>query len=414
MVEFERFTLDNGLRVIFHKDTTTPMVVVNTLYDVGARDENPDRTGFAHLFEHLMFGGSVNIPNFDRPLELAGGNNNAFTTNDLTNYYDILPAQNIETALWLESDRMLSLAFTEKSLKIQKNVVIEEFKQNYLNQPYGDLWLELSPLAYQKHPYQWTTIGKSIDHIKNSTMEEVKSFFNKYYHPGNAIITIAGNLEFENVKMLVNKWYADIPGKEKIIRKLPKEPQQNEFRTKTIVRDVPSDMYIYAFKMPGKAEKDFPAVDLISDVLGHGKTSRLNRHLRKNLELASDIESYVTGTLDTGLLIIMVQPDEAATLEEIDMEIWTVLEKLKASSIYEDELNKIVNKVKTSKAFEEQGILNKSIILSMFELMGDADLINTEIKEYEKVTPDDIQRVARRILNPKNCSRLIIQSKDHA
>jgi len=210
MIKFDRFTLGNGLRVLFHKDVTTPMAVVNTLYDVGAKDETESKTGFAHLFEHLMFGGSLNIPEFDTPLQLAGGENNAFTSNDVTNYYEVLPKQNIETALWLESDRMLSLAFTEKSLEVQRSVVIEEFKQRYLNQPYGDVWLEMRPLAYQKHPYKWATIGKELKHIEDATMDDVKAFFKKHYCPSNAILTIAGNFELHEVKQMVDKWYSDI------------------------------------------------------------------------------------------------------------------------------------------------------------------------------------------------------------
>ncbi|RFC54382.1 M16 family metallopeptidase [Brumimicrobium aurantiacum] len=411
MVEFKRFKLDNGLRVIFHKDVTTPMAVVNTLYDVGARDESPERTGFAHLFEHLMFGGSVNIPNFDGPLQEAGGSNNAFTSNDVTNYYDVVPAQNLETALWLESDRMLSLAFTEKSLEVQRSVVIEEFKQRYLNQPYGDLWLEFRPLAYKVHPYQWATIGKNIEHIQEATMEEVKDFFNTHYHPGNAILCIAGNLELEEVKRLVNKWFADIPSKEKKVRNLPEEPKQTEFRTKTIEREVPSDVYTYGFKMPGKGQDGYYEADLISDVLGRGKSSRLYKRLKKELELVTEISAYVMGSLDTGLLIISVHPSDDATLEQIDKEIWKIIEELKSNLIEQSELEKIINKVKTTKAFSEQGVLNKSMALAMNELLGDANLINTETEEYEKITVEDLQKKANEILQKTNCSQLIIKAK---
>ncbi len=411
MIQFERFTLDNGLRVIFHKDTTTPMAVVNTLYDVGARDESPERTGFAHLFEHLMFGGSINIPNFDNPLEQAGGNNNAFTSNDLTNYYDVLPAQNIETALWLESDRMLSLAFTEKSLEIQRSVVIEEFKQRYLNQPYGDIWLEFSPLAYKVHPYHWTTIGKNIEHIKEATMEEVKAFFKTHYHPGNAILCIGGNLEFEEVRRLVEKWYGDIPARKKKPRNLPQEPPQTEFRTKTIVREVPSDMVLYGYKMPGKNQKDYYTSDLISDILGHGKSSRLYKELKKKQELVTEIGAYITGALDTGLLIISAQPSDGVSIKKIDEEIQKVIQNLTTKPIEKTELEKYINKVKTSNAFEGQEILNRCMDLSIYELMGDAQLINSETAEYEKITIEDIQRVSKNILQKTNCSQLIIKAK---
>ncbi|PKR81400.1 peptidase M16 [Brumimicrobium salinarum] len=411
MVKFERFELDNGLRVIFHKDVTTPMAVVNTLYDVGARDESPERTGFAHLFEHLMFGGSINIPNFDGPLQEAGGNNNAFTSNDMTNYYDVVPVQNIETALWLESDRMLSLAFTDKSLEVQRSVVIEEFKQRYLNQPYGDLWLEFRPLAYKVHPYQWATIGKNIEHIEEATMEEVKDFFHTHYHPGNAILCIAGNLELEEVKRLVGKWYGDIPAREKKVRNLPQEPKQTEFRTKTIEREVPSDLYTYGFKMAGKGQQGYYEADLISDVLGRGKSSRLYKRLKKELELVTEINAYVMGSMDPGLLMLSVHPSDGTTLEEIDTEIWKVLEELKSTPIEASELEKIINKVKTTKAFSEQGVLNTSIALCMNELLGDANLINTETEEYEKVNVEGIQTHAQNILQKTNCTQLIIKAK---
>ena len=411
MVEFDRFELDNGLRVIFHKDVTTPMAVVNTLFDVGARDESPERTGFAHLFEHLMFGGSINIPNFDGPLQDAGGSNNAFTSNDITNYYDVVPVQNLETALWLESDRMLSLAFTEKSLEVQRSVVIEEFKQRYLNQPYGDLWLEFRPLAYQVHPYRWATIGKNIEHIQEATMEEVKGFFKTHYHPGNAILCIAGNLELEEVKRLVTKWYGDIPAQKKKVRNLPQEPKQTEFRTKTIEREVPSDVYTYGFKMVGKGQEGFYEADLISDILGRGNSSRLYKRLKKDLEFVTEINAYVMGSTDTGMLVLSIHPSDGVTLEQIDEELWKILEELKSTLVEKPELEKIINKVKTSKAFSEQGVLNKSMALSINELMGDANLINTETSAYEKVTVEGIQEQAKQIFQKTNCSQLIIKAK---
>lgn len=411
MVTFERFTLDNGLRVIFHQDKTTPMAVVNTLYDVGARDEDPNRTGFAHLFEHLMFGGSINIPNFDGPLQKAGGTNNAFTNNDITNYYNVLPVQNIETALWLESDRMLSLAFTEKSLEVQRSVVIEEFKQRYLNQPYGDLWLELRPLAYKVHPYQWATIGKNMIHIEEATMEEVKAFFKKYYHPGNAILCIAGNLELEEVKNLVEKWYGDIPAREKHVRDIPTEPKQTEFRTKTIVRDVPSDLYTYAFKTPSRFDKDFFATSLLTDILGRGKSSRLYKRLKKELELVTEVSAYATGSVDPGLLTVSIHPSDNITLEQIDEEFWKILNEVREELVNETELIKNLNKFKTTKAFAEQGVMQRSLSLCVYEWLGDAELINTDMNSYEQVTTEDIQKVARDILNKENCSQLIIKAK---
>ena len=338
MIQFEKFTLSNGLKVIFHKDPTTPLAVINTLFDVGARDESPDKTGFAHLFEHLMFGGSINIEDFDAPLQNAGGESNAFTSNDITNYYNIIPAQNIETALWLESDRLLSLAFTEKSLETQRSVVIEEFKQRYLNQPYGDVWLELRPLAYTTHPYQWTTIGKEIKHIEDASMEDVKSFFYKHYTPSNAIVCIAGNFELDYVKQIMEKWYGDIPSGIKPARILPLEPKQEIFREKTIESKVPSNAFYYAFKMAEKKSFEYYVTDLLSDALGRDKSSKLYISLQKELKLVTEIHCYITGSLDNGLLIIEGKIAPGETFEKIDSEIWKVLEELKNKLLSDSDL----------------------------------------------------------------------------
>lgn len=410
MIEFERFELENGLKVIFHQDVTTPMAVVNVLYDVGARDEQESKTGFAHLFEHLMFGGSVNIPEFDTPLQNAGGENNAFTSNDITNYYDILPAQNIETALWLESDRMLSLAFTPKSLEVQRSVVIEEFKQRYLNQPYGDVWLELRPLVYKEHPYKWATIGKEISHIEDATMDDVKAFFKKHYHPSNAILGVSGNFTLDEVKELVEKWFADIPANEKSVRKLPDEPQQTDYREKTINRKVPSDAFYYAFRMTGRSNPDYYATDVLSDVLGRDKSSRLYKKLKKELELVSDINAYITGSFDDGLLMISGKLSEGKTFEELDNELWPVLNELRTRALEQDELNRILNKIRTSKEFGEQGLLNRTMNLCIYELLGDAEMINEESERYHSVSSEDLQRIANDILIKNNCSLLKVKA----
>lgn len=410
MIEFERFTLENGLKVIFHKDPTTPLAVVNTLYDVGARDEDPSKTGFAHLFEHLMFGGSVHIPDFDAPLQHAGGESNAFTSNDITNYYDVLPAQNIETALWLESDRMLSLAFTPKSLETQRNVVIEEFKQRYLNQPYGDVWLKLRPLAYHAHPYQWATIGKEIKHIEDAQMEDVKAFFAKYYNPSNAILCIAGNFELEQVKTLVNKWYGDIPSGLKPARILPAEPQQTEFREQIIERNVPSDAFYYAFKMPERKSPDYYIADILSDALGRDKSSRLYVKIQKELKLVTEIGAYITGSLDDGLLIISGKLSPDVTFQQLDDALWIVLNEIKETTISDIELARLKNKIKTAKAFQEQGLLNRAMNLCLFELLGDAEGVNQEALIYSEIEPKHIQTVAKQLLNQSNCSLLKVKT----
>lgn len=410
MVHFDRFTLSNGLKVIFHKDTTTPMAVVNTLYDIGARDEDESKTGFAHLFEHLMFGGSINIPDFDAPLQNAGGESNAFTSNDITNYYDVIPKQNIETALWLESDRMLSLAFTEKSLEVQRNVVIEEFKQRYLNQPYGDVWLELRPLAYEVHPYKWATIGKELKHIEDATMEDVKAFFKKYYTPSNAILCIAGNFELDEIKQLVEKWYGAIPSGLKPARILPKEPIQKAYKEKTIERHVPTDAFYYAFKMPERRHPDFYVADLLSDALGRDKSSRLYVKLKKELQLVSEISAYIMGSLDEGLLIVSGKLNDGITFEQLDEALWQTLEELKNHPLSEEELHRLLIKIRTSKEFQEQGLLNRAMNLCTFELLGDADGINQEAALFNAITSTDIQAISRSILNKKNCSLLKVKA----
>jgi predicted Zn-dependent peptidase len=412
MVKFNRFELDNGLRIIHHEDNTTPMVVVNTLYDVGAKDEDVNRTGFAHLFEHLMFGGSVNIPDFDVPLQKAGGQSNAFTSNDITNYYNILPAENLETALWLESDRMLSLAFTEKSLKVQKEVVIEEFKQRYLNQPYGDVWLELRPLAYLKHPYRWATIGQKIEHIADATMQEVKDFFHHHYAPNNAVLTVAGNVSLEKTKELINKWYTNIPSRKIAKRNLPIEPKQTKFRTKTIERDVPNDAFYYAFKMPGKYENHYHTLDLISDILGRGKSSRLYQKLKKECEYVSEINAFITGAFEQGLLIISGFLKKEVNILTVEEEIFKIIGTLKSTKIDDDELEKIINKVKTTKIFGEINVLPRAMELSLCELLGDAELMNKEINLYENITVSAIQEAAKSFLSKTNCSRLLIKSNN--
>lgn len=414
MIEFEKFKLDNGLTVLFHRDITTPMAVVNTLYDVGARDESEDKTGFAHLFEHLMFGGSIHIPEFDTPLQQAGGENNAFTSNDITNYYNVLPGNNLETALWLESDRMLSLAFTPKSLEVQRNVVIEEFKQRYLNQPYGDVWLELRPLAYKVHPYKWATIGKEIRHIEDAKMEDVRAFFQKYYVPSNAILCIAGNFELDFIKEVVTKWYGDIPSGKKPHRILPAEPQQEEYREKIIERNVPTDAFYYAFKMPERRDPSYYITDLLSDALGREKSSRLYVALKKEQQLVSSISAYITGSIDHGLLVISGKLNDGKTFEELDKALWEVLELTKNKQMSSEELERLKIKIQTEKAFAEQGLLNRAMNLCSFELLGDANGINEEKEIYQAINTEHIQEIANAILIRTNCSLLKVKAKKDA
>ncbi|MDB5025392.1 MAG: insulinase family protein [Mucilaginibacter sp.] len=407
MVKFNRFTLDNGLRVIVHEDHTTPMAVLNILYDVGARDEDPGQTGFAHLFEHLMFGGSVNIPQYDEPLQRVGGENNAFTSNDVTNYYITLPAANIETAFWLESDRMLSLAFSEKSLEVQRNVVIEEFKQRYLNQPYGDVWLRLRPLVYKKHPYQWATIGKEIKHIEDARIEDVKAFFKKHYNPQNAIMVVGGDINAEQVKQLAEKWFAPIPAGEKYHRSLPQEPEQQKERRETVTAKVPlNDVYI-AFHMPGRLEEGYYEIDLVSDILSRGNSSRLHRTLVKDKQLFSEIHAYNMGSFDRGIFVIEGKPLENVTIETAEAAIWEELEKLKQQPVPANELTKVKNKTESTMVFSEMSLLDKAMNLAQFELLGDADWLNKETDKYLAITSEQIQKQAQAIFRKDNASTLI-------
>jgi zinc protease len=407
MVKFNRFILDNGLRVIVHEDHTTPMAVLNILYDVGARDENPEQTGFAHLFEHLMFGGSVNIPSYDEPLQRVGGENNAFTSNDITNYYITLPSANLETAFWLESDRMLSLAFSKKSLEVQRNVVIEEFKQRYLNQPYGDVWLKLRPLVYKRHPYRWATIGEKIKHIEDAKIEDVKAFFKKHYNPQNAIMVVGGDVTLAQVKELSEKWFAPIPAGEKYHRNLPQEPEQHDERRETVTAKVPlNDVYI-AFQMEGRLDPSYYATELMSDILSRGHSSRLYKSLVKEKQIFSEVHAYISGSLDTGMFVFEGKPLENISIEQAEAAIWEQLEILKSGEIPADELIKVKNKTESTMIFSEMSLLEKGMNLAWNELLGDADLINHETEKYLAVTAADIKEQANKLFRRDNSSTLI-------
>ncbi|OCX53943.1 peptidase M16 [Mucilaginibacter sp. PPCGB 2223] len=407
MVKFNRFTLDNGLRVIVHEDKTTPMAVLNILYDVGARDEDPKQTGFAHLFEHLMFGGSVNIPSYDEPLQRVGGENNAFTSNDITNYYITLPAVNIETAFWLESDRMLSLAFSEKSLEVQRNVVMEEFKQRYLNQPYGDVWLKLRPLAYKVHPYRWATIGKELAHIEEAQIGDVKAFFKKHYNPQNAIMVVGGDVDTEQIRALAEKWFGPIPAGLKYHRDLPQEPVQTEARRQTVTAKVPLNSLYIAFHMPERTDEEYYTTDLISDLLSRGNSSRLYRTLVKEKQLFSEIHAYTTESIDAGMFVVDGKPLAGVSIADAEAAIWEELEKIKNELVENDELTKVKNKTESTMMFSEMSLLDKAMNLAFFELLGDADQLNLEISRYLAITPQHVQRQAQHLFSKQNSSTLI-------
>lgn len=410
MIQFDKFTLDNGLRVIVHQDTTTPMVAVNLLYDVGARDENPEMTGFAHLFEHLMFGGSVNIPEYDTPLQMAGGENNAYTTNDITNYYVQLPKQNIETALWLESDRLLSLAFSKKSLDVQRKVVCEEFKEHYINKPYGDAWKHLRALAYKQHPYQWMTIGKELKHVEDAQLEDVKNFFFKHYRPVNAILCIAGNVTSDEVKNLASKWFGNIEPGEKYVRNLPLEPIQTEARTETLVRDVPYDALYKAWHIPARLEKGYHESDLITEIMGNGYASRLYQSLVKEQQIFSSINCYHTGSLDAGLIVIEGKVKEGKSIEAANEAIKDQINILLNKGITDDELQKAKNKIEAMIAFEDMSILSRANNLAFYELLGDAALINEELNQYQQVSSESLVAMAKHIFRKENENTLFYKA----
>lgn len=406
MIKVNRHTLANGLRIIHSQDESTQMVALNLLYDVGARDEHPEHTGFAHLFEHLMFGGSVNIADYDTPVQNAGGENNAWTSNDMTNYYITLPYQNVETGFWLESDRMLSLDFNPKSLDVQRQVVIEEFKQRNLNQPYGDASHLIREMAYQTHPYQWPTIGKEISHIANATLDEVKEFFYRFYAPNNAILAVTGHISLEETIRLAEKWFGPIPARNVPKRNLPKEVLQTAIRRKTVERKVPVDALYMAFHMCDRHHADYPVYDIITDILSNGRSSRFIQHLVQENKIFTGIDAYITGSIDEGLLHIAGKPAEGISLEEAEKAIWAELDELKRVSVDELELEKVKNRYESEQIFNNINYLNVATNLAYFELLGKAEDINDEVRKYRSVTASQLQKVAQKTFIPENCSIL--------
>jgi len=411
MIEIKKYTLDNGLRIIVHPDKTTPLAAVNVLYNVGAKDESELKTGFAHLFEHLMFGGSKNIPSYDEPLQNVGGDNNAWTSNDMTNYYLTLPASNIETGFWLESDRMLELDFSQDSLDVQKKVVIEEYKQRYLNQPYGDVPLLMRPLMYKTHPYKWPTIGADIKHIEEATLEDVKSFFYKHYAPNNAILSVSGNVDSDEVYVLAKKWFGDIPSRDVATRSLPEEPIQTELRSIKVERDVPTDMLQMSFHMCARRDDDYYAMDLLSDVLSNGTSSRLNQHLIKEQKLFTDVHAYISGDVEPGIFTFSGHVSDDVNIDDAEKAIWKEIEMIKEELVSDYELDKVKNKVESTITFSEINFLNKAMNLAQFELLGEAEDANAEVDKYRKVTAQQIQDCCKKVLVESNCSKLHYLSK---
>lgn len=412
MIKFEKFTLSNGLRVIVHEDHATPMAVVNVMYDVGSKDEDPSRTGFAHLFEHLMFGGSVNIEEFETPLQMAGGENNAYTSNDLTNYYVQLPAENLETAFWLESDRMLSLAFSEKSLEVQRKVVSEEFKEHYINKPYGDVWFKMREMAYKVHPYRWMTIGKELKHIEEASLLDVKNFFAKHYRPVNAILVVGGHVKTEEVRKLAEKWFGDIPMGERYVRSIIGEPRQTAPRRMDVKSAVPLDAIYKTWHMSDRMDHGYYVADLITEVLGGGGSSRLFQKLVKEKKLFSNIECYQFGTVEKGLLTIEGKLVKGVKMEDAEKAIEEELDKLKQEGISEKELTKIQNKTESALAFEDMSVMTRANNLAFYELLGDAAMFNTDRERYFSVTQEDILKHSREIFDENNSNTLNYYSEN--
>ena len=411
MITVNRHTLPNGLRIVHSEMESTQMVALNVLYNVGARDEHPEHTGFAHLFEHLMFGGSVNIPDYDTHVQNAGGENNAWTNNDITNYYITLPRQNVETGFWLESDRMLSLDFNEKSLEVQRQVVIEEFKQRNLNQPYGDVGHLVRDMAYKKHSYQWPTIGKETSHIANATLDEVKDFFFRFYAPDNAILAVTGNISFEDTVALAEKWFGPIPRRNVATRNLPKEPVQTEERRQTVERNVPVDALYMVFHKCDRLHPDYYTFDMLSDLLSSGRSCRFIQHLVLEKQIFSNIDAYISGSIDEGLFHISGRPSPGISLEEAEEAVWEELEALKTIEIDSYELEKVKNRYESEQIFNNLNYLNVATNLAFFELIGQAEDINYEVEKYRSVTSERIREVARKAFVRDNCSVLFYKAK---
>jgi len=413
MINFETQTLANGLQVLVHEDKSTNIAVVNVAYKVGSRDEQEEHTGFAHLFEHLMFGGSLNIPSYDEPLQKAGGENNAYTTPDLTNYYLTLPANNIETGFWLESDRMLSLSFDSKVLEVQRKVVIEEFNQRYINQPYGDVWHKIREMVYKIHPYKWPTIGKDISHIETATMDLVQAFFKKYYVPNNAVLVVAGNIDAAKAFSLAEKWFGPIPKGDEIIRSIPVEPKQDEKRILEVHETVPANAYYKAFNMGGRLSDKYYTTDLLSDILGRGKSSRLNEQLVEKDKTFSEISAYVMGSFDPGLLVISGKLTDGIDFSQAEKGVAEVIDKVLNSAPTIKELEKVKNQAISSLAFGEVQVLNRAMNLAYFALVGDANLANTEAEKLQAVESQDIHSEAQRTLVVNNSSTLYYHANEN-
>lgn len=407
MIEYNTFTLSNGLRVVHNYDGATAMVALNVMYNVGARDESPEMTGMAHLFEHLMFGGSVNVPDFDGAIENAGGMNNAWTSNDYTNFYDIVPAQNVETAFWVESDRMLSLAFSDKALEVQRNVVIEEFKQTCLNRPYGDMSHYLRAMVYKHHPYRYPVIGKEISHIEKVTQDDVKEFFYSHYAPNNAVLSVSGNVSFDETCRLAEKWFGSIPVRDIAPRNYPQEPEQVEARREDVNGNVPQLAMVKAFRMPGYGQPNYIECDIITDLLASGRSSRFYRNLLMTTGAFTEIDASIIGSDEPGFMMLncKLTENDDASIDKAESLIMNEVQRLIDGDVSDYELTRTINRFESNFMFSSMGFMAKAQSLANY-VMHNED-VNDVVNRYRKVTIDDIARVASEIFVPEKSSTLI-------
>lgn len=410
MINYEKRVLDNGLTLLLSNDKATSLVAVNLIYRVGAKNENPERTGFAHLFEHLMFGGSKNVPDYDAPIQMASGENNAFTNNDYTDYYVVLPKENIETALWVESDRMRGLNINEKTLDVQKKVVVEEFNQRYLNKPYGDVWKLIRSMAYKEHPYRWQTIGIEPSHIELSKLTDVKEFYDKYYNPKNAILAISGDITMDEAMPLVEKWFGDITGEDYVSEPIAPEPKQTEARRTEVERDVPSSSIYITFHMGDRVSKEFVICDTMSDILSNGESSRMQQNLVKKSHIFTSVDAYLTGDVEEGLFVVTGYLAKGTTMEQAENALWKEMERVKTDLVSDYELQKVQNKFEVNTIFGELNVMNKAMNMCYYEMIGDIEYINKELERYKSVTKEDIADVAERMFVKEKSSTLIYKA----
>ncbi len=411
MIEYRQTRLANGLTVIANRDGASRMAAVNILYKVGARNEDPRRTGFAHLFEHLMFRGTREVPDFDTPVQMACGENNAFTNNDYTDFYITLPVANIETALWLESDRMTGLDLSAEACEVEKRVVIEEFRQRYLNQPYGDMNMLLRALAYERHPYRWATIGLTPDHIEAATLDEVRDFYRRFYHPSNAILSVSADIDPDEVFALAEKWFAPIADSGCAATPIPPEPEQRAARRRVVERDVPATAITVAYHMGDRLSRDFHAGDMASDLLAGGDSARLYEHLIKGEKLFSGVNAYITGDVDCGLFVFTGQLLPSTTEERAEEALRREAEELMRGAISDYEMEKVKNKFEANTLFGELNVMNKAMNLGYYAMLGDTALVNREVDIYRSLTADDVADFSRRTFRADNSSTIIYRAK---